>query len=60
MGAAKPRIIVLDPEPPDGAEVWYCDLHGRACKPSDAYMWTFTGAPQWFKIKKPDQPEEKR
>jgi hypothetical protein len=51
------RPVVLDPEPPDGVDVFYMNAKGQACKPSDAVAFTWAGCDRWHKI---DKPEEKR
>jgi hypothetical protein len=38
------------PEPPAGAVFFLADANGRACNANAAYMWTWEGASQWFRV----------
>ena len=38
------------PVPPLGRRLYYYDLHGLACGPTDAYAWTWEGGPRWFHV----------
>jgi hypothetical protein len=43
------RSAALPPAPPVGARLFFGDAAGRPCAPEDAFLWTWEGAPAWFR-----------
>jgi hypothetical protein len=39
-----------NPVPPAGARLYFQDDRGRPCEPAAAYMWTWDGAPTWYRM----------
>lgn len=42
---AAARVAIM---PPPGVRLFFSDDDGRPCKPDDAYMWCWEGAPRWI------------
>jgi hypothetical protein len=54
----EPTVSVPAPTvtPPPGARLFFSDADGRPCKPEDAYLWCWDGAPEWLHAHKHTPP----